>query len=63
MATEYIIMEGVKNGGDRQMLHELIRVHSMEAGKQVKIEGKTNDLVERILADERFKIDKQNNKY
>lgn len=59
MATEYIIMEGVKNGGDRQMLHELIRVHSMEAGKQVKIEGKTNDLVERILADERFKIDKQ----
>lgn len=59
MATEYIIMEGVKNGGDRQELHELIRKHSMEAGKQVKIEGKPNDLVERILTDKRFNIDKQ----
>lgn len=59
MATEYIIMEGVKNGGDRQVLHELIREHSMEAAKQVKIEGKANDLVERILADERFNIDKE----
>lgn len=58
MATEYIIMEGVKNGGDRQELHELIREHSMEAAKQVKQEGKSNDLVERILADERFNIDK-----
>lgn len=58
MATEYIIMEGVKNGGDRQELHERIRVHSMEAGKQVKIEGKENDLIERILKDEYFKIDK-----
>lgn len=59
MATEYIIMEGVKKGGDRQLLHELIREHSMEAGKQVKIEGKANDLVERILADDRFLIDKE----
>ncbi len=59
MATEYIIMEGVKNGGDRQELHELIREHSMEAAKQVKMEGKPNDLVERILADERFNIDKE----
>lgn len=59
MATEYIIMEGVKHGGDRQELHELIREHSMEAGKQVKIEGKPNDLVERILADPRFNIDKE----
>lgn len=59
MATEYIIMEGVKNGGDRQELHELIREHSMEAGKQVKIEGKPNDLVERIVADARFNIDKE----
>lgn len=58
MATEYIIMEGVKNGGDRQELHELIRVHSMEAGKQVKVDGKPNDLVDRILADDRFNIDK-----
>jgi len=59
MATEYIIMEGVKNGGDRQELHERIREHSMEAGKQVKIEGKDNDLIERILADEYFNIDKE----
>ena len=40
MSTEYIIMECVKNGGDRQELHERIRVHSMEAGKNVKVEGK-----------------------
>lgn len=58
MATEYIIMEGVKKGGDRQELHELIRVHSMEAGKQVKIEGKDNDLIERILNDSRFNIER-----
>jgi len=59
MATEYIIMEGVKKGGDRQELHELIRVHSMEAGKVVKLEGKDNDLIERIIADDNFKIDKK----
>ena len=58
MATEYIIMEGVKAGGDRQELHEQIRVHSMEAAKQVKVEGKDNDLIDRIIADEAFKIDK-----
>jgi len=59
MATEYIIMEGVKNGGDRQELHELIRVHSMEAGRMVKMEGKDNDLIERIIADDNFNIDKK----
>lgn len=59
MATEYIIMEGVKNGGDRQELHEIIRIHSMEAAKQVKIEGKSNDLIERIIADEKVHIDKE----
>ncbi len=58
MATEYIIMEGVKNGGDRQELHERIRVHSMEAAKTVKLEGKDNDLIERILKDDYFNIDK-----
>ncbi|MGL5918703.1 MAG: adenylosuccinate lyase, partial [Cetobacterium sp.] len=58
MATEYIIMEGVKKGGDRQELHELIRVHSMEAGKKVKVEGLENDLIERILNDPSFDIDK-----
>jgi len=59
MATEYIIMEGVKNGGDRQELHEIIRTHSMEAAKQVKMEGKSNDLIERIIADDNVKIDKE----
>lgn len=54
MATETILMEGVKRGGDRQELHELIRLHSMEAGKVVKIDGKSNDLIERILNDPAF---------
>jgi len=54
MATENIMMEAVKRGGDRQELHERIRVHSMEAAKQVKAEGKKNDLIERIAADEMF---------
>jgi adenylosuccinate lyase len=59
MATEYIIMEGVKKGGDRQELHEKIRVHSMEAGKKVKVDGEENDLIERILNDNSFNIDKE----
>ena len=59
MATEYIIMECVKNGGDRQELHEKIRLHSMEAGKQVKIEGLENDLIERIINDKYFSLDKE----
>lgn len=59
MATEYIIMECVKNGGDRQELHERIRIHSMEAGKKVKFEGKDNDLIERIISDSYFKLDKE----
>lgn len=58
MATEYIIMECVKNGGDRQELHERIRVHSMEAGKNVKMEGKENDLIDRIINDAYFNLDK-----
>lgn len=56
MATENIIMEAVKKGGDRQELHEAIRVHSMEAGKQVKIEGKENDLLDRIQNDPIFNL-------
>ncbi len=59
MATEYVIMECVKQGGDRQELHERIRQHSMEAGKQVKVEGKENDLMDRILADDYFQLDKE----
>lgn len=54
MVTENIIMEAVKKGGDRQELHEAIRVHSMEAGKVVKIEGKENDLLHRIVQDPVF---------
>lgn len=54
MATENIIMECVKAGGSRQELHERIRVLSMEAGKHVKAEGKENDLLELIAADDMF---------
>lgn len=54
MATENIMMDAVKKGGNRQELHERIRVHSMEAGKMVKMEGKPNDLLERIANDETF---------
>lgn len=54
MATETILMDAVKAGGDRQELHERIRVHSMTAGKVVKEEGKENDLLERIANDEMF---------
>ena len=54
MATENILMEAVKRGGDRQELHERIRLHSMDAGMQVKVEGKPNDLMERIASDETF---------
>jgi adenylosuccinate lyase len=54
MATEVILMECVKQGGDRQELHEAIRVHSMDAGKVVKGEGKPNDLLERIAKDPLF---------
>lgn len=54
MATENILMECVKQGGNRQELHEAIRVHSMEAGKQVKLYGKSNDLISRIKNDPAF---------
>ncbi|MDE5728631.1 MAG: adenylosuccinate lyase [Clostridia bacterium] len=54
MATENIIMECVKAGGDRQDLHEKIRVLSMEAGKHVKVEGKDNNLIELIKKEKLF---------
>ena len=54
MATENIMMDAVKAGGDRQELHERIRQHSMAAGRVVKEEGKENDLLERIAADSAF---------
>ena len=56
MATENILMEAVKRGGDRQELHERIRVHSMEAARMVKEEGKENDLLERIANDPSFNL-------
>jgi len=58
MATENIIMEAVKKGGDRQEIHERIRIHSMEAGKKVKADGLENDLMERIAADPAFGMTK-----
>jgi adenylosuccinate lyase len=54
MATEVILMQCVKAGGDRQVLHEAIREHSMAAGRRVKEEGANNDLLERIAADPLF---------
>ena len=59
MATENIMMDAVKKGGDRQALHEKIRQYSMEAGKRVKEEGLDNDLCERILADPMFMITRE----
>ena len=54
MATENIMMDAVKAGGDRQELHERIRVHSQAAGNRVKAEGADNDLLKRIAADPAF---------
>lgn len=59
MATENILMDAVKAGGDRQELHERIRELSMEAGKTVKEEGRPNDLLDRIAADPAFNISKE----
>lgn len=56
MATENILMDAVKAGGDRQELHERIRVHSMAAAKAVKEEGNPNDLLDRIAADPAFHV-------
>nr|WP_206528947.1 adenylosuccinate lyase [Clostridium perfringens] len=59
MATENIMMESVKKGGDRQELHERIRVHSMDAAQRVKGEGLNNDLIERIINDPSFNLSKE----
>lgn len=56
MATENILMYCVKKGGDRQILHEVIRRHSVEAAKQIKQSGADNDLMQRILMDETFHL-------
>ncbi|MDD7306295.1 MAG: adenylosuccinate lyase [Peptoniphilaceae bacterium] len=59
MATENILMEAVKKGGDRQKLHEKIREYSMIAAKRVKEEGKNNNLLELLEKDEDFGLDKK----
>lgn len=58
MATENIMMESVKRGGDRQQLHEIIRVYSHQAAYRVKAEGKPNNLIELISNDERIPLSK-----
>ena len=59
MATENIMMDAVKAGGDRQELHERIRTLSMEAGKNVKVEGKENNLLDLIAADPAFNLTRE----
>lgn len=59
MATENIMMDAVKAGGDRQELHERIRTLSMEAGKNVKVEGKDNNLLDLIAADPAFNLTRE----
>ena len=59
MATENIMMDATMRGGDRQVLHEKIREHSMAAGAVVKVEGKENDLVDRIANDPAFGMTKE----
>ncbi|MDD2403755.1 MAG: adenylosuccinate lyase [Victivallaceae bacterium] len=56
MATENILMAAVKAGGNRQDLHEAIRIHSMEAARRVKEEGAANDLIDRIKNDDHFAV-------
>ena len=56
MATENIMMSAVKKGGDRQVLHEQLRVHSQAAARVVKEEGGENDLIDRIVADPLFNL-------
>ena len=58
MATENILMRAVENGGDRQELHEAIRQHSQAAAARVKLEGRDNDLLDRLLQDQRFGLTK-----
>ena len=59
MASENIMMDAVKRGGDRQELHELIREHSVAAGKRVKEDGEANDLIDRIAVDPAFGMTKE----
>ena len=56
MATENLMMRATRRGGDRQDLHERVRVHSIDAGRQVKQHGLPNDLMDRIAADPAFGV-------
>ena len=59
MATENIMMQAVKKGGNRQELHEALREHSLAASRVIKVEGGENDLIDRIAGDSRFMITKE----
>jgi adenylosuccinate lyase len=59
MATENIIMASVKKGASRQEMHEIIRQHSMDAARVVKVEGKRNDLIDRLINDERIPLTRE----
>ena len=59
MATENIMMDAVKRGGDRQQLHEKLRVYSQQAARVVKEEGGRNDLIDRIVADPDFMVTRE----
>ena len=59
MATENILMASVRQGGDRQEIHERIRVHAMEAAREVKIAGRKNDLLDRLAADPRILLTRE----
>ena len=59
MATENVMMEAVKRGGNRQELHEALREHSHAAARKVKLEGGANDLIDRIVADPLFPLSRE----
>ncbi|MBU1201994.1 MAG: adenylosuccinate lyase [Nanoarchaeota archaeon] len=59
MATEVILMEACKKGEDRQKMHEIIKKHSVDAGNKVKMEGKSNDLFERLAEDDEIPVSKK----
>lgn len=59
LITEYIIVECVRKGADRQEIHERIRIHSMETTSRMKLEGKENDFIQRVLNDTKIPIDKK----
>ena len=59
IATENILMDCAKRGADRQDMHEAIREYSVAVAKRMKLEGKDNDLLDRLLADERFMLTKK----